>query len=115
MVELLQHIIDTERVFQYRALKVARSKVCVNLSEFDEDEFAMQSKANSRNFLEVLDEYIFVRGSTISLFNSFNDSYSSNIGCVNESKFNLNQLGLMVVGHYVHHLNVLVERYRPLI
>lgn len=115
VIELLQHVIDTERVFQYRALMIARSESSAILSEFDEDEFADKSKANSRSFIDVLDEYISVRDSTVRLFKSFDESISLNAGLVNESKFDLNQLGLMVVGHYLHHLKILEERYRPLI
>lgn len=115
VIELLQHIADTERVFQYRALMVARSKALVKLSEFDEDEFSIEAKANRRDYNDVLDEFILVRKSTIGLFHSFDESLALNAGIVNESRFNLNQLGLMIVGHYVHHHKILTERYRPLI
>lgn len=115
VIELLQHIIDTERIFQYRAVMMSRSSICLDLPEFDEDEFADNSMANHRNYGDVIDEYVLVRRSTTKLIKSFDESKSLNFGRVNESIFNLNQLGLIMVGHYCHHLRVLNERYSALI
>ncbi len=108
--ELVQHIVDTERVFGYRALRFAR-KDGINLSGFDQDEFNATANANTRDFKELLEELSLVRKSSISLFNSFDNEILKAIGMASNSGMSVRAIGYIISGHSYHHLKVLKERY----
>lgn len=108
--QLVQHLIDTERVFSYRALSFAR-KDCTKLPGFDEDLFAENDFSDERTFDEILNEYALVRKSTIALFGSFSKSVLDFQGEANGNSFTPRILGWILVGHEEHHVNILQERY----
>jgi len=108
--ELVQHIIDTERVFAYRALRFARRDT-TNLPGFDQDEFNTTANANARNFEELLEELSLVRKSSISLFRSFDDDTLKLIGTASNSGMSVRATGYIISGHALHHLAVLKDRY----
>ncbi len=108
--ELVQHIIDTERVFAYRTLRFAR-KDSTDLPGFDQDAFNVTANANSRNFKELLEELFLVRKSSISLFKSFDSETLKAIGTVSGSEMSVRAIGYIISGHSLHHLKVLKERY----
>ncbi len=108
--ELVQHIIDTERVFSYRALRFAR-KDSTDLPGFDQDEFNVMANANSRNFKELLEELFLVRKSSISLFKSIDSETLKAIGTASGSEMSVRAIGYIISGHSLHHLKVLKERY----
>lgn len=114
VIALLQHVLDTERVFQYRALTMARGPGLVDLQEFDEDAYAATAQADQRTYAEVLEELVAVRRSTLALIASVPASVAGHRGRVGESEFSLRQLAVMFVGHEVHHRRVLQERYAAL-
>src|SRR6478609_2265611 len=68
--EMLQHIIDAERVFAYRALCFARNETTV-LPSFDENEYAAASQGNGRTWQSLIEEFIAVRASHQLMYNSF--------------------------------------------
>ena len=108
--ELVQHIIDTERVFAYRALRFARRDT-TNLPGFDQDEFNATANANARDFEELLEELSLVRKSSISLFKSFDDETLKLIGMASNSGMSVRAVGYIISGHALHHLMILRERY----
>lgn len=108
--ELLLHIIDTERVFCYRALRFARSENN-ELDGFDENEFARNSHANERTMENILKEYLAVRTATILLFESFSDVVLSRDGIANGHRLSVRAAGFLIYGHEQHHINVIKERY----
>ncbi len=108
--ELIQHVIDTERIFAYRALRFAR-KDTVNLLGFDQDTFNETSNANDRDFTELIEELRGVRESTILLFKSFNDDTLKEIGLASNSPMSVRVTGYIISGHALHHVKVLKERY----
>jgi uncharacterized damage-inducible protein DinB len=108
--ELLQHIMDTERVFNYRALSVARSEKN-SLMGYDHDEYALASKADSRSWKEILAEYKTVRQSTILLFKSFDDEQLDLVGKANGLPLSARAAGFITIGHEMHHLSIVQERY----
>jgi len=108
--ELVQHMIDTERVFAYRALRFAR-KDHTNLPGFDQDEFNTTANANSRDFLEMLEEFTLIRKSSISLFKSFDQEMLKTMGTASDSPMSVRAAGYIISGHALHHLNVLKEKY----
>jgi hypothetical protein len=108
--ELLLHMVDTERVFCYRALRFARSENN-ELEGFDENEFALNSHANERTMKEILKEYVAVRIATILLFESFSDSVLSRSGIANDHRLSVRATGFIIYGHEQHHINIIKEHY----
>jgi hypothetical protein len=108
--EVIQHIIDTERVFNYRALCFARNDA-TSLPGFDQDLFVDNSDANSRNYNDLLEEMAVLRKSTILLFNSFSDEAFLRIGVGSGNKMSVRALGYLFSGHQIHHLNVVKRLY----
>jgi len=108
--EILQHLIDTERVFAYRAMRIAREDN-TPLMGFDQDVFVERSNANARGINELISEYRFLRESTISLFYGFSDNMLSNIGEASNSPLSPRAAGFIISGHEKHHCKVIRERY----
>ena len=108
--ELLQHIIDTERIFNYRALCFARNDKN-SLPGFEQDDYNERSNANDREFKEMLNEFNAVRTSTIAMYKSFSDEALTNVGSVSGNPMSVRALGYLTSGHQKHHIRVFQERY----
>ena len=108
--ELIQHIIDAERVLSYRALRFSRND-STDLHGFDEDWYVEYSNGNERNFKDILQEFTHLRNATISLFNSFNDEMLSMTGSSNGSDMTVRALGFIISGHHLHHIKIIKEKY----
>lgn len=108
--EMLLHIIDTERIFCYRALRFAR-KDSTNLSSFEENDFAENSFANDRTTASLLSEFAAVRNATLELFKNLDESVLDFTGTSNNKMISVRALGYCIAGHEMHHLSVIKERY----
>lgn len=108
--ELVQHIIDTERIFSYRALCFARGEK-QSLPGFDENAYATDSSAGRRTKDELIEEFEAVRKATEILFRSFDEDQLGKKGQANNNSVSVNGIGFITVGHVLHHLNILRERY----
>jgi len=108
--ELVQHLIDAERIFNYRALCFARRDE-TPLPGFDEDFYVIHSDANRRSNEEFLKELQVVQQSTIHLFNSFTEEQLEATGIANNNPIYVKAIGYIIVGHTRHHLNIIKERY----
>jgi len=107
--EMIQHLIDTERVFSYRALSVAReSKKC---SSFDHNEYVVNSNADYRNWSDLMNELEAVHTSTVHLFNSFNLTMLSRRGEMADNPVTVNALAYIIAGHQLHHTQILKQKY----
>ncbi|MBT8255583.1 MAG: DinB family protein [Bacteroidia bacterium] len=107
--EILQHIIDTERVFAYRALHFARADKVV-LPGFDQDEFASNINAD-RKIEDLLDEYKIVRSSSIAFVKSCDEIAMQRRGVASESPISVRAAFHIICGHEVHHMEIIRERY----
>jgi hypothetical protein len=108
--ELLQHIIDAERVFVYRALRFSR-KDATPLSSFDENSWAANSRGADRKWDDLVKEFKSLRKSTELLFESFNDEQLLSKGTASNYEINVLALGFIAAGHVAHHENIIKERY----
>jgi DinB superfamily len=108
--EVLLHITDTERIFNYRALAIAR-KETVSLPGFDENLYAENSNANRRTWQNLVDEFLAVRSSTEFLYKSFTDEALASSGIASNNPLTVNSLGFTTLGHFYHHKTVMEERY----
>ena len=108
--ELVQHIIDAERVLSYRALRFSRNDPS-DLQGFDEDWYVGNSNGNERNFKDILDEFTHLRKANISLFHSFTNEMMPMLGTSNGSIMSVRALGFIIAGHQMHHLKIIKEKY----
>lgn len=110
ILEILVHILDAERVFQYRALRFAR-KDDTPLPGFDQDIYVPSSMANLRTKKDITEEYRAVRSSSIALFAPLNEEALHRFGKASGGKMTVAALGFMICGHQKHHRNIIRERY----
>jgi transposase len=108
--ELLIHLIDSERIFAYRALRIARADQ-TPLAGFDENEYVPNSGANERSLVSILREYTAVRFATIELFANMTAEMLARIGHVNGGNMSARALPYIIAGHEAHHLRIIRERY----
>ena len=108
--EVILHIIDTERVFQYRALRFARNDKTM-LPGFDQDLFADYSEANNRSLSSLREEFIAVRKSTEQLYTSFSKETLLISGNASDTSISIRAIGYVMIGHLQHHLKIINERY----
>ncbi|HEY6977069.1 MAG TPA: DinB family protein [Chitinophagaceae bacterium] len=108
--QMWQHVIDVERVLSYRALRYARQDPTI-LTGFDENKYAEMSNADARDFSAILSEYTVLRKSTIELFKSFTKEMFMHTGTTGKSKMTVRSLGYLILGHEIHHVNMIKERY----
>lgn len=108
--DILQHIIDTERIFSYRALRFARFDN-TNLPGYEENEYAAVANANQRSISDLIEEYKAVKLATIYLFKSFTEEMLLHIGHANQAPASVRAIGYIIAGHELHHIQVIKERY----
>ena len=108
--ELLQHIIDAERIFAYRALCFAR-KDATPLPSFEENNYAANAKAEQRKWKDLVKEFEAVRRSTEILFDSFDDEQLETAGTASGKSNYVLAIGFIIAGHANHHIKVTKERY----
>lgn len=112
--DLLQHLTDCERIFQYRALRFARNDQTA-LPGFDENLYAEYSGATRRPLEEIMQELRIVREGTIALFQSFDEAALRRTGIMFKSELPVLAVGFTIAGHQIHHFKVMEERYFPLL
>tara|TARA_R110000796_G_scaffold88850_6_gene192070 strand:- start:139749 stop:140309 length:561 start_codon:yes stop_codon:yes gene_type:complete len=110
VVEVLLHIIDTERVFQYRGLCFSRNDEN-HFPGFEQDDYVLSGNAKTRSKESILNEFIAVRKSTIALFESFDQKVLQKRGVASNSLMSVAATGFIISGHLKHHLRILQERY----
>ncbi len=110
--EVFQHVMDTERIFGYRALCFARGETA-ELPGFDENTYAVQADAGRREIHQLMREHDALRNSTIELFRSFSPEMLLRAGTANGSRISVRALGWAIVGHTEHHMRIINERYLP--
>lgn len=108
--DIIQHLIDTERIFSYRALRFSRGDA-TELPGFDENLFANNAQANERKLQEMLTELALVRQSTIMLFKSLTAESLLKTGIASGYTVSVRSIGFAVIGHQNHHIKIFKERY----
>lgn len=108
--DILLHIIDTERIFAYRALRIARQDK-TEMVGFEQDDYIVSGKASERTLQSLLKEYEIVRNSSIVLFETFSEEALKVIGRASGAPISVNAIGLILTGHENHHNSVITKRY----
>ncbi|MGY5849491.1 DinB family protein [Salegentibacter sp. F14] len=110
LAEVLQHMIDVERIFQYRALCIARNDH-TSLPGFDHNAYVPESDANQRELHSLKTEFKNVRNSGIDLYMSFSEEMLKRKAMVNNYNTSAGATGFITVGHTIHHLELLKKKY----
>lgn len=108
--EVVQHIIDTERIFNYRALCFARGE-SKSLPGFSELDYMTYTNCKERTLEEMKAEFLALRQSTINLYSSFREEDLKRVGNANGQNVHVNLIGFFTDGHMIHHMNIIKERY----
>lgn len=108
--QMWQHVMDVERVFTYRAMRYARQDETV-LSGFDQNKYAEVSRADERQWSDMLREYTAIRTAAIELFKSFTPEMFLHRGTAGKSTMTVRSVGYLTIGHPIHHIGIIRERY----
>jgi len=112
--DILQHVIDNERIMSYRALRFSRNDNTV-LPGYEEELLAANTMANERTVADLMEEFSFVRKSTELLFKNMDNEMILRSGIAYKSEISALALGFVIIGHAIHHMNIIQERYFPLL
>ena len=108
--DILQHLIDSERVFAYRALRFARRDF-TPLPGFEENDYAEVANGSKRSIRDLLTELAIVREATLCLFRTFSDETLQLKGIASGREMSVRALGFIIIGHQNHHQKIFQERY----
>jgi hypothetical protein len=108
--ELLSHVIDGERIFAYRALRISRGDK-TPLEGFEQDDYIATSNANNRSFADLLDEFTHERQANLRLANNVSDAASKEMGTASDNPVSARAIFYIMAGHVRHHIDVLKTRY----
>jgi DinB superfamily len=112
--EILGHVTDGERIFTYRALRIARGDE-TPLASFEQDDYVKNGGFASRTLADLAQEFDAVRGASISLFRSFDEAAWARRGVASQKPVTARALGFITAGHQIHHRMILEESYFPAI
>jgi DinB superfamily len=112
--QILQHLIDTERIFTYRALCIARGEANP-LPGFDEDNYAKNADVTHRTIDDLIDEFKLVKSAFIKLFQTFTDEALLRKGPSFKGEYSVLSMAYIMAGHLRWHLQVINERYLKII
>jgi uncharacterized damage-inducible protein DinB len=112
--EVLGHVTDSERIFTYRALRIARGDQ-TPLPGFEQDDFVKNGAFSERTLSGLADEFALVRAASLALFRSFPEPTWPRRGVVSQKEVTVRALAFITAGHQIHHRLILEERYFPAI
>ena len=110
--QLIGHLTDMERVFVYRALRIARGDTTPTVG-FDSDGFAARSNSDERSLVDLLSEFVLNRKSTIAFFSTLGHPAWELKGTTNGFNYSVRAIAFVIAGHNEHHLKVIQTRYIP--
>ena len=108
--DIIQHIIDADRFFGYRALRISRNDT-TPLPGFEENDYVENTDANGRSIQELLTEFSAIRHSNLLLFKSFSSAQLTRMGIASNHPISVRAIGFLMIGHLKHHQKVFEERY----
>jgi hypothetical protein len=113
--DILQHLIDTDRVFAYRVTAFSRNEP-LKMLPFDEELYAKNALANQRTINDLIEELILVRHSFLALYKSFTSEMLQKEGFgFTGSTYSVLSMGFMIPGHQRWHFKVIEDKYLPLL
>lgn len=110
--EVVQHLIDTERIFVYRALRFARND-STELPGYEHNQYVQESNAKEKFKDQLLNEFVAVHRATIMFFNQLPAVALSRTGIASKEKLTVEMIAHIIAGHTQHHLSVIEQKYLP--
>lgn len=108
--EVVGHLADTERIFSYRALRIARADQ-TPIEGFEQDDYVRGGGFHERTLESLVDEFAAVRSATLALFRSLDEQACLRRGVANKNEISVRALAFIIAGHELHHARILEERY----
>lgn len=108
--ELLGHLIDGERMFAYRVLRISRGDK-TPIEGFEQDGYIENAHSNDRSFAELLEEFKLLRRANVLFFNNLDDEAWTRVGTANEREISVRALAFIMAGHIRHHMEIMKTRY----
>jgi len=108
--EVIGHLADCERIFTYRALRIARGDT-TPLPGFEQDDYVRTAGSGRRQLQDLAEEFSLVRNSTTALYRSLDDDAWARRGAANKNEVTVRALAFITAGHELHHRQILEERY----
>jgi uncharacterized damage-inducible protein DinB len=108
--EVLGHVCDTERVFAYRALRIARADA-TPMEAFEQDDYVRNGPFALRPLADLVEDFIAVRRATVSLLRNLDEASWTRRGIANKNEVSVRALAYMIAGHELHHRRILEEKY----
>ena len=108
--EVLGHVCDTERIFSYRALRIARGDE-TPIEGFEQDDYVNNGPFDQRPLEELVEDYIAVRRATLTLFRNLDEVAWARRGVANKNEITVRALAYIIAGHEAHHRRILEEKY----
>jgi hypothetical protein len=110
IIELIGHILDTERIMAYRALRIARND-STPLAGFEENDYVANAHFADRSLNSMAEEFQYLRKANLFLIRSLNETELGRVGISNEKPISVKALVFIIAGHLNHHIRILKERY----
>ena len=108
--EVLGHVCDTERIFAYRLLRIARADR-TPIEGFEQDDYIRNGPFASIALCDAVDDYIAVRRATLTLLRNLDEPAWSRRGIANNNEVSVRALAYIIAGHELHHCRILEEKY----
>jgi uncharacterized damage-inducible protein DinB len=108
--ELLGHVCDTERIFAYRALRIARADR-TPIEGFEQDDYVRNGPFARAPLAEIIEDYIAVRRATLTLLRNLDEAAWARRGVANKNEISVRALAYIIAGHELHHRRILEEKY----
>jgi len=108
--EVLGHVCDTERIFAYRALRIARGDQ-TPIEGYEQDDYVKNGRFASAPFCEIIEDYIAVRRATLTLLRNLDEAGWARRGVANKNEVSVRALAYIIAGHELHHRRILEEKY----
>lgn len=108
--EVLIHILDTERIFAYRALRMSRSDMAP-LQGFEQDDYVPYYEVEHRTPASLISEYQAVRKATLAMFDNFSEAHYKRKGIAGGKEVSVLALAYMIAGHEIHHHQLIEQKY----
>ena len=108
--QVIGHLIDTERVMAYRAMRIARNDE-TPLPGFDQDAYANNLDVAKRSYMDLVDELLLMRQANLYFYKSLTESDYKKKGTVSDHVLSVGALLYVIGGHVEHHFKVLKEKY----
>jgi uncharacterized damage-inducible protein DinB len=108
--EVLGHVCDTERIFAYRALRIARADQ-TPIEGYEQDDYVRNGPFAQAPLPELIEDYIAVRRATLTLLRNLDESAWTRHGIANKNEVTVRALAYIIAGHELHHRKILEEKY----